>query len=64
LAYVELPDGRFLNEVLLAEGCSYADMRFSHSFYNRYKQLQAAAKSGKKGLWQNVTPDQLPQWLK
>ena len=63
LAYVELPDGRFLNEVLLTEGCSYADMRFSHSFYNKYKQLQAAAKSGKKGLWQNVTHDQLPQWL-
>jgi endonuclease YncB( thermonuclease family) len=64
LAYVELPDGRFLNEVLLAEGCAYADSRFSHSFYNKYKQLQAAAKSGKKGLWQNVTPNQLPQWLK
>jgi len=63
LAYVKLPDGGFLNEVLLTEGCAYADTRFSHSFYNKYKQLQSRARSGKKGLWQNVTPDQLPQWL-
>ena len=63
LAYVKLPNGRFLNEVLLTEGYAYADSRFSHSFYNKYKQLQSRARSGKKGLWQNVTPDQLPQWL-
>ena len=63
LAYVKLPDGRFLNEALLTEGYAYADSRFSHSFYNKYKQLQSRARSSKKGLWQNVTPDQLPQWL-
>ena len=63
LAYVKLPDGRFLNEALLTEGYAYADSRFSHSFYNKYRQLQSGARSGKKGLWQNVTPDQLPEWL-
>lgn len=63
LAYVKLPDGRFLNEVLLTKGFAYADTRFSHSFYNKYRQLQAVARSDKKGLWQNVTPDQLPEWL-
>jgi len=63
LAYVKLPDGGFLNELLLTEGCAYADTRFSHSFYNKYKQLQSRAKSSKKGLWQNVTPDQFPQWV-
>ena len=63
LAYIKLPDGGFLNEVLLTEGYAYADSRFSHSFYNKYKQLQSRARSSKKGLWQNVTPDQLPQWL-
>jgi endonuclease YncB( thermonuclease family) len=63
LAYVKLPDGRFLNEILLTEGYAYADPRFSHSFYNKYRQLQEAARSAKKGLWQNVTPDKLPQWL-
>jgi len=64
LAYVKLPDGGFLNEVLLTEGYAYADSRFSHSFYNKYKQQQSRARSGKKGLWQNITPDQLPQWQK
>ena len=64
LAYVKLPDGGFLNEILLTEGYAYADSRFSHSFYNKYRQLQSRARSSNKGLWQNVTPNQLPGWLK
>jgi len=63
LAYLQIPDSRFLNEVLLAEGYAYADLRFKHSFFNKYKQLQAAARSKKRGLWQNVKKNQLPQWL-
>jgi len=63
LAYVQLPDGRFLNEVLVSEGFAYADLRFRHSFYNRYKQLDASARSLKKGLWEAVSREQLPEWL-
>ncbi len=63
LAYVQLPDGRFLNEVLLTEGYAYADLRFRHSLYNKYKQLDASARSLKKGLWEKVTREQLPEWL-
>ncbi|MHC4069099.1 MAG: thermonuclease family protein [Planctomycetota bacterium] len=63
LAYVKLADGRFLNEVLLSEGFAYADVRFKHSFYNKYKQLEAAARSHRKGLWEKVTREQLPQWM-
>lgn len=62
LAYVKLPDGRFLNEVLLSEGFAYADWRFHHSLYHKYKQLEAAARRQKKGLWANVKPEQMPQW--
>jgi len=62
LAYVQLPDDRFLNEVLVSEGFAYADVRFRHSFYHKYKQLEAAARSQKKGLWGNVTPEQMPEW--
>jgi micrococcal nuclease len=62
LGYVKLPDGRFLNEVLVSGGFAYADLRFRHSFYNKYKQLEAAARSQKKGLWENVIPEQMPQW--
>lgn len=63
LAYVQLPDGLFLNEILLEEGFAYANRRFRHSFFNKYKGLEARARSGQKGLWQNVTRDQLPRWL-
>jgi micrococcal nuclease len=63
LAYVKLPNGQFLNEALLREGFAYADLRFRHSFYNKYKQLEAAARSNKKGLWKEVKREQLPQWL-
>ena len=62
LAYIKLPDGRFLNEALLSEGFAYADLRFRHSFYNKYKQLEAAARGQKKGLWLKVTPEQMPKW--
>jgi len=62
LAYVQLPDGKFLNEELLSEGFAYADTRFKHSCYHKYLQLESVAKRAKKGLWCNVTYDQLPQW--
>jgi len=52
-----------LNELLVAEGYAYADLRFRHSHYNKYKQLDSAARTQKKGLWAEVTRDQLPQWL-
>jgi len=63
LAYVQLPDGRFLNEVLVAEGFAYADLRFRHGLYHRYEQLQASARRQKKGLWEKVAREQLPEWL-
>ena len=63
LAYVQLPDGNFLNEVLISEGYAYADLRFRHSFYNKYQQLQACARGLKRGLWLNVGRGQLPEWL-
>ena len=63
LAYVQLPDRRFLNKVLLSEGFAYADLRFRHNFYNKYPQLEASARRQKKGLWEKVTREQLPEWL-
>ncbi len=63
LAYVQLPNGYILNEVLLTEGFAYADLRFRHSFYNKYKQLGASARSQKKGLWPKLTRHLLPEWL-
>ncbi len=64
LAYVKIPDGRFLNELLLTEGYAYADLRFQHSFYHRYKKLENIACRKGKGLWESVTREQLPDWLR
>jgi len=63
LAYIKLDNGKILNEELLMQGFAYADLRFRHSYYNKYKQLQAVAKSIKKGLWKEVKREQLPEWL-
>lgn len=62
LAYVQLEDGRFLNEILLKEGYAYADPRFEHSYSNKYQQLESAAKSLEKGLWEDVQPEDMPEW--
>ncbi len=63
LAYVLLEDGRFLNELLILEGYGYADLRFDHLYYHKYIQLEAAARTQKKGLWENAQREQLPEWL-
>jgi endonuclease YncB( thermonuclease family) len=62
LAYLALPDGRFLNEELLLEGYAYADLRFRHGYYQKYQQLEASARALQKGLWARVTPEQMPPW--
>jgi micrococcal nuclease len=62
LGYIQLPDGKFLNEELLSEGYAYADLRFKHGLYNKYKQLESVARSQKKGLWANIIPEQMPKW--
>lgn len=62
LAYIQLPDGKFLNEELLSEGFAYADTRFEHSKFEKYTQLEKKAQEQKKGLWEKVTPDQMPSW--
>ncbi|MBP7050104.1 MAG: thermonuclease family protein [Phycisphaerae bacterium] len=62
LAYIQLPDGKFLNEELLSEGFAYADVRFKHGYFQRYRQLEAGARALDKGLWAHVRPEQMPAW--
>jgi micrococcal nuclease len=63
LAYIQLEDGRVLNEELLAGGFGYADLRFEHSYFDRYVLLQQQAMDKQAGLWKEVSRDQLPKWL-
>ena len=63
LAYIQLPDEHFFNELLIEEGYAYADLRFKHPFYDKYKSLESIARKQKRGLWENVTLEQMPPWL-
>ena len=62
LAFVRLADGRILNEELISQGFGYADTRFPHSNYEKYIELEKTAQEQKIGLWEKVTPDQMPRY--
>ena len=64
LCYAKLSDDRILNELLVEGGFAYADLRFQHSFYSKYESLMKKARKNKIGLWQNITFEQFPGWLK
>jgi len=51
LAYVELPDGRLLNEALITEGLGRADDRWSHRHVTRFDELEKEARQARRGLW-------------
>ena len=63
LAYIELDDGRCVNEQIVSQGFGYADLRFPHSHFDKYEQLQNNAIKARAGLWEKVKIDQLPKWL-
>lgn len=63
LAYLEMEDGRILNEELIIAGFAYADLRFAHSQYDEYAAMQEEAIGQEAGLWREVTREQLPKWL-
>jgi endonuclease YncB( thermonuclease family) len=63
LAHLELADGRSVNEELVGEGFAYADLRFANDRFERYVRLGDEARADKKGLWKEVTKEQLPKWL-
>ena len=63
LAYLVLADGTVVNELLVKEGFAYADLRFAHSRYQKYAQMQDVAVREKRGLWENVKQEDLPTWL-
>lgn len=63
LAYVFLErGGRMFNEMLLEEGYAYADLRFDHHYFDRFKTIEKRARRSGVGLWAGVTTDQMPTW--
>jgi len=51
LAYVVLPDGTVVNEVLLAEGLARAEERWEHAHLRRYVALEREAQRQGAGMW-------------
>jgi micrococcal nuclease len=51
LAYVVLPDGRTLNEILIKEGLAVVYRRFEYSQKRRYIAMETQAKTACKGIW-------------
>ena len=63
LAYVYLErGGAMFNETLLEEGYAYADLRFDHHYYNQFKAIEQRARKAGRGLWAEVTHDEMPEW--
>ena len=63
LAYIKLDDNRCVNEDIVQLGFGYADLRFAHSNFDKYEQLQNKAIKARAGLWKEVKKEQLPKWL-
>ncbi|MBI9018402.1 MAG: thermonuclease family protein [Phycisphaerae bacterium] len=63
LAYVYLNDGRMLNKELISQGLGYVYPFYSHPLKEEFIDLEKKAKKDKAGLWRNVKPEQLPDWM-
>lgn len=63
LAYVYLErGGTMFNELLLEKGYAYADLRFDHHYFDRFKAIEKRARKNRTGLWADVTLDRMPAW--
>ena len=64
LGYLQLEDGRVVNEELIRNGYGYADLRFAHSEFDKYEELGDQAFEAGLGLWKGVKREQLPGWVR
>lgn len=63
LAFVYFVDSdEMLNDVLVHEGLAYADRRFGHAFKLQFQTSEKRAARAKRGLWKDVTVEQMPAW--
>ena len=51
LAYVFLPDGTLLNEVIIREGYGFAYTRFPYRRMDHFRELERQAREHGRGLW-------------
>ena len=51
LAYVYLPDGRLLNQMLLEEGLAAVYRRAEFKYKGRFMAIETEARANRRGLW-------------
>jgi endonuclease YncB( thermonuclease family) len=51
LAFVNLPDGTFLNAELIRQGYGHAYTKYPFKYMDEFKQLEREARESGKGLW-------------
>lgn len=54
LAYVYLPDGRCLNEILLRYGYALAPERYQHNRQGEFAEIEREARKHKRGFWKTI----------
>ncbi len=63
LAYVFLErGGEMFNEMLINQGFAYADLRFKHHYFNKFRDVEQRARRSGVGLWADVTIEKMPTW--
>jgi micrococcal nuclease len=58
LRYVFLPDGTFVNAVLIRDGYAFAYTVFPHSALGPFRALEAEARQNNRGLWASCNIDE------
>ncbi len=54
LAYVYLPDGRCLNELVLRAGAALAPQRYRHDRRGEFAELERTAREQRRGFWKTL----------
>lgn len=62
LAYVYSSDSDMLNQDIVRDGQAYADRRIRHTFRPQLEMAENEARKKKRGLWKDVTEEQMPKW--
>ncbi len=62
LAYVFITDADNLNVDMIHDGQGYADRRVSYSLHASFEAAEKEARQKKRGLWKDLTDEQMPQW--
>jgi endonuclease YncB( thermonuclease family) len=63
LAYVYFErGGRMFNEMILEEGCAFADRRFAHHYVDRFEAIEKRARKAGAGMWAGIKSADMPAW--